>query len=64
MKIPNKRELHQIVLNHSTDIEFKDFMNFRKDNTTELFTFLVNNTTLPSDNPLRSKKNLLQNDCQ
>ena len=39
-------------------------MNFHKDYTTELFTFLVNNTTLPSDNPLRSKKNLLQNDCQ
>ena len=27
MKIPNKRELQQIVLNHSSDIDFKDFMN-------------------------------------
>ena len=27
MKIPNKRELEQIVLNHSSDVEFKDFMN-------------------------------------
>ena len=26
MKIPNKRELHQIALNHSSDIEFKDFI--------------------------------------
>ena len=26
MKIPNKRELEQIVLNHSSDVEFKDFM--------------------------------------
>ena len=25
-KIPNKRELEQIVLNHTSDIEFKDFM--------------------------------------
>ena len=25
MKIPNKRELQQIVLNHSSDIDFKDF---------------------------------------
>ena len=27
MKIPNKRELQQIALNHSSDIDFKDFMN-------------------------------------
>ena len=26
MKIPNKRELQHIALNHSSDIEFKDFM--------------------------------------
>ena len=26
MKIPNKRKLQQIVLNHSSDINFKDFM--------------------------------------
>ena len=26
MKIPNKRELRQIALNHSSDIDFKDFM--------------------------------------
>ena len=27
MKIPNKRELQQIAYNHSSDIDFKDFMN-------------------------------------
>ena len=27
MKIPNKRELQQIVFNHSSDISYKDFMN-------------------------------------
>ena len=26
MKIPNRRELQQIALNHSSDIDFKDFM--------------------------------------
>ena len=26
MKIPNKRELQQIAVNHSSDIDFKDFM--------------------------------------
>ena len=27
MKIPSKRELQQIAINHSSDIEFQDFMN-------------------------------------
>ena len=35
MKIPNKRELQQIALNHSSDIEFKDFMNIYKKCTKE-----------------------------
>ena len=30
MKIPNKRELQQTALNHSSDIDFKDFMNLQK----------------------------------
>ena len=30
MKIPNKRELQQIALNHSFDIDFKDFMKIYK----------------------------------
>ena len=30
MKIPNKRELRQIALNHSSDIDFKDFVKIYK----------------------------------
>ena len=30
MKILNKRELQQIVFNHSSDIDFRDFMNLHK----------------------------------
>ena len=59
MKIPNKRELQQIASNHSSDIEFKDFIKLYKDYTKDPFSFLVNDTTLPSDNPLRSRKNPL-----
>ena len=59
MKIPNKRELQQIALNNSSDIDFKDFMKIFKKHTAEPYSFLVNDTTLPSDNPLRFKKNLL-----
>ena len=60
MKIPNKREHQQIALNHSSDIDFKDFMNIYKKCTTEPYSFLVNDTTLPSDDPLRFRKNLLR----
>ena len=59
MKIPNKRELQQIALNHSSDIDFKDFMNIYQKYTKEPYSFLVNDTTLPSDDPLRFRKNLL-----
>ena len=59
MKIPNKRELQQIALNHSSDIDFRDFMNIYKKYTKEPYSFLVNDTTLPSDNLLRFRKNLL-----
>ena len=30
VKIPNKREFQQIAFNHSSDIDFKDFMNLYK----------------------------------
>ena len=59
MKIPKKRELQQIALNHSSDIDFKDFMNIYKKSTKEPYSFLVNDTTLPSDDPVRFRKNLL-----
>ena len=59
MKIPNKRELQQIALNHSSDIDFKDFMKIYKKYTKDPYSFLVNDTTLPSDDPLRFRKNLL-----
>ena len=60
IKIPNKRELQQIALNHFSDIEFKDFMKNYKKCTAEPYSFLVNDTTLPSDNPLRFRKNFLK----
>ena len=59
MKIPNKRELQQIALNHLSDIDLKDFMNIYKKCTAKPYSFLVNDTTLPSDDPLRLRKNLL-----
>ena len=60
LKIPNKRELQQIALNHSSDIDFKDFMKIYKKCNAKPYSFLVNDTTLPSDDPLRFRKNLLR----
>ena len=61
LKIPNKRELQQIALNHSSDdIDFKDFMKIYKKCTIESYSFLVNDAALPSDDPLRFRKNLLK----
>ena len=59
MKISNKRELQQIASNHSSDIDFKDFMKLDKKYTEEPFSFLVNDTTLSSDKTLRFRRNLL-----
>ena len=50
MKVPNKRELQQIATNHSSDIDFNC--------SNKPYSFLVNDTTLASDNPLRFRKNL------
>ena len=49
MKIPNKRELQQIALNHSSDIDFNNFIKIYKKCTAKPYSFLVNDTTLPSD---------------
>ena len=57
-KIPNKTELRQTVLNHSSDIDLKDFMKIYKKCIAKPYSFLVNDTTLPSDDPLRFRKNL------
>ena len=39
MKIPNKRELLQIALNHSLDICFKDFIKIYKKCTAEPYPY-------------------------
>ena len=56
MKIPNKKELQQIPLNHSSGINSKDFIKTHKKCTAEPYSFLVNDATLASNNPLRFRK--------
>ena len=57
-KIPNKKELQQIAINHSSDISTKDFTNIYRKCTAEPYSFLVIDTMLASNNPLRFRKNL------
>ena len=47
-KVPNKRELQQIPINHSSDISAKYFINIYKTFTVEPYSFFVNDTTLAS----------------
>ena len=58
MKIPNKWELQQTTFNHSSDIDFQDFMNLYKKCSAKPYTFLVIDPILASDNPLCFRKNL------
>ena len=55
MKIPIGRELQPIVINHSADIDYKDFLKIYRNCTKE--SFLTINTTLPADNPVRFRNN-------
>ena len=51
MKIPNKQKLLQIAIKHSSDIDFKEFMNIYKKCTAKPYSFLVIDAILASDNP-------------
>ena len=60
MKIPNKGEHLRISLNHLSDTDFEDFIKIYKKCIAVPYSFLVNDTTLSSDNPLRFRKNTLK----
>ena len=63
-KTPNKRELQQIAINHSSDISTKDFTNIYRECTAKLYYFLVIDNMLASNNPLRFRKNLFNIECK
>ena len=58
MKINNRKELQNIAINHSADIDYQNFINIYRECTKEPYTFLTMDTALPSSYPLRFKKNL------
>ena len=52
MDIPSKQQIQQIAFNHSSDIDFKDFLNLYKKYTAKSYSFL-DDATLASDSPSR-----------
>ena len=60
MKIQNKRQLQQIGYNHSSGIDFQDFINLYKKSSEKPYSFLFIDTTLKSDNRSRFRKNLFE----
>ena len=61
MKINNKRELQNIVINHSADIGYNDFMKIYRECAKEPYNFLTIDTALLASDSLRFRKNLF--DC-
>ena len=65
MKINSRRELQNIAIDHSPDIDYNGFMKIYRECTKEPFNFLTIDTTLPARDPLKFRKNLFdsyQND--
>ena len=60
MKIPNKKELQQNAFNHSSGIDFQDFLNLYKKWTEKPYSFLVIDTTLASGNSSHFRENHLE----
>ena len=59
MKIDNRRELQQITIDHSADIDYKDFLKIYRNCTREPYSFLTVDTALPADDPMKLRKNFL-----
>ena len=59
MKINNRKELQNIAINHSADIDYKNFIKIYRECTKEPCSFLTIDKTLPASYPLRFRKHLL-----
>ena len=53
-------ELQNIAINHSADIDYKDFMKICRECTKEPYNFLTKDATLAASHPLRFRKNLFE----
>ena len=60
MKINIRRELQNIATDHSVDINYQDFKKIYRECTKEPCKCLTIDTTLPTSDPLRFRKNLFE----
>ena len=58
LKISNSKNLQNIGIDHSADIDYKDFMEIYRECTKEPFNFSTTDTTLAASDPIRFRKNL------
>ena len=59
MKINNKKELQNIAINHSADIDYKDFVKIYRECARGPYSFLTIDTTLRASDPLRFREDLI-----
>ena len=59
MKINSRKELQNIAINHSADIDYNDFVTIYREYKIKPYSFLTIDTTLSAIDPLRFSKNLL-----
>ena len=57
MKIQNKKELQSIAQENCGDIDLKDFLNMYQKFTNDLYSSMIIDTTLPSRQSMRFRKN-------
>ena len=60
IEINSKRELQNIAINNSADIDYKDVMMICRKCTEESFFFLTIDTTLPASDALGFRKHFLR----
>ena len=56
MKINNKRELQNIAIDHSADIDYNNFVRIYRECIRKPYSFLTIDTTLPASDPLKIQK--------
>ena len=59
MKIHNKTELQNVATKHSADIDYEGYMKINRKCSSEPYSFLTIDTTLPADDTLRFRKDIL-----
>ena len=56
IKIQNRKELQEIDITHTSNIDFAEFKRLYRRYMAKPYSFLVLDTTLPSDNPSHFRK--------